>query len=156
MDAEDATYTATFAANEYEIQITLNDETFGSVTIDGSLTFGSEVILTAIAQEGYHFVQWSDGNTEQVRRIIVTGNVNLTAIFEADHATDAEVTHRSEWTVYVVGRSLYVKADDGGEYEVYCSNGSLVYTGNAERTDLPQAGVYIVRKGNETKKVVAK
>ncbi|MBQ7697491.1 MAG: InlB B-repeat-containing protein [Paludibacteraceae bacterium] len=156
VDAEDATYTATFAANEYEIQITLNDETFGSVTIDGSLTFGSEVILTAIAQEGYHFVQWSDGNTEQVRRIIVTGNVNLTAIFEADHATDAEVTHRSEWTVYVVGRSLYVKADDGGEYEVYCSNGSLVYTGNAERTDLPQAGVYIVRKGNETKKVVAK
>ena len=134
----------------------MNDETFGSVTIDGSLTFGSEVILTAIAQEGYHFVQWSDGNTEQVRRIIVTGNVNLTAIFEADHTTDAEVTHRSEWTVYVVERSLFVKADDGGEYEVYCSNGSLVYTGNAERTDLPQAGVYIVRKGNETKKAVVK
>ncbi|MBR5188689.1 MAG: InlB B-repeat-containing protein, partial [Paludibacteraceae bacterium] len=31
--------------------------------------------------EGYHFVKWSDGNTEATRTIVVTDNVTLTAEF---------------------------------------------------------------------------
>lgn len=43
---------------------------------------GETVKLTAIAYEGYKFVQWSDGNTDNPRKLLVTEDVNLVAWFE--------------------------------------------------------------------------
>lgn len=42
---------------------------------------GTPVRITATAKEGYHFVQWSDGNTEKERVVTVSADAHYTAIF---------------------------------------------------------------------------
>ncbi len=56
---------------------------------------GETVKLTAIAYEGYKFVQWSDGNTDNPRKLLVTEEVYLEALFE-------ETVHLYRVYVYAV------------------------------------------------------
>ena len=41
---------------------------------------GTQARITATAKEGYHFVQWSDGNTEKERVVTVSADAHYTAI----------------------------------------------------------------------------
>ena len=41
----------------------------------------NNAVITAIPNEGYIFVKWSDGNTETTRYIDVTDDINLVAYF---------------------------------------------------------------------------
>ena len=45
---------------------------------------GDSVTIQAKPATGYHFVSWSDGNTNEIRRIGVTGNDTLRATFAVD------------------------------------------------------------------------
>ena len=57
----------------------------GVITQDlggSSFASGTTVKITALAQTGYRFKQWSDGNISSIRSILMTSNVNLTAEFE--------------------------------------------------------------------------
>lgn len=63
---------------------------------------GTEVILTAIPNNGYKFVRWSDGITDNPRDIIVTspyagGRVTYTAIFEKVYVTYDTVFSFQKW-----------------------------------------------------------
>ena len=84
----DATYSATYDSTkiEYNIDITIPDttDTHGTVTIDGEPTYGDTITLTAIPEEGYHFVEWNDGNTDNPRQIIVLGDTAIYPIFAKD------------------------------------------------------------------------
>ena len=84
----DATYTATYDSTkiEYNIDITIPDTigTHGTVIIDGEATYGDTITLTAIPEEGYHFVEWNDGNTDNPRQIIVVGDTAIYPIFAKD------------------------------------------------------------------------
>ena len=42
---------------------------------------GTELIITATPSEGYHFEQWSDGNTDNPRTVTVDADINLAAEF---------------------------------------------------------------------------
>ena len=53
----------------------------GAVTEGGEYTYGTEITLSAIANDGYRFVKWSDGNTENPRIVTVTENKTYTAEF---------------------------------------------------------------------------
>jgi len=44
---------------------------------------GTTVSLSAIADTGYEFVSWSDGNTDRIRTVVMTGDVTLHAIFRS-------------------------------------------------------------------------
>ena len=81
-----ATYTATFSSDVNSYTVTLQAEN-GTVTGAGTYTYGTSANLTATPAECYHFVQWSDGDTNATRTIVVTENVTLTAIFEIDTYT---------------------------------------------------------------------
>ena len=50
---------------------------------------GTELTITAVAAEGYVFVQWSDGVTENPRSITVEDgkNINITAVFKDSSET---------------------------------------------------------------------
>ena len=48
---------------------------------------GDSVTIKATPATGRHFVQWSDGNTQAIRRIEVSGNDTLRAIFAANQYT---------------------------------------------------------------------
>jgi hypothetical protein len=68
----------------YTITVTANDTTMGTVTGGGRYVEGSQVTLTATANQGYHFVQWNDNDTNATRRITVTANATYTATFAQD------------------------------------------------------------------------
>ena len=57
------------------------DAAQGQVTGAGTYLVGDTVTLTAIPNYGYHFVQWSDGNTDNPRTLVLTQDTILTAEF---------------------------------------------------------------------------
>ncbi len=85
----EATYTATYMATKiiYDIDVTPEDDAEGTVGIEGDPTYGSTITLTATPNDCYHFVRWSDGNTDNPRSVVVNGNLSLKAIFEQDSYT---------------------------------------------------------------------
>ena len=57
----------------------------GSINLgSGRRPEGTELTLKATAAEGYHFAQWSDGNTDNPRTLTVDRDINLSAVFEAN------------------------------------------------------------------------
>ncbi|MGX8712414.1 MAG: leucine-rich repeat protein [bacterium] len=85
---EDVNLTAQFAMETFTVTVASADPTMGGVTVNGDASVtvesGETVTLTATANEGYHFTQWNDGNTDNPRTVTVTSDTNFTAYFEAD------------------------------------------------------------------------
>lgn len=63
MPYEDIQYIAKFAWTPYSITLSVNDDSMGSVTGDGSYTHGQQVNLTATPNEHYSFFGWYDDST---------------------------------------------------------------------------------------------
>ena len=62
--------------------VTLSAGTGGSINQEsGRVVEGTELIITATPSEGYHFEQWSDGNTDNPRTVTVDADINLAAEF---------------------------------------------------------------------------
>ena len=76
-----ATYTATLAREKYLLTVESADNNKGTTTGSGSYDFESNVEIHAIANTGYEFVQWNDGNTNSTRTVTVTENTTYTAQF---------------------------------------------------------------------------
>lgn len=68
------TYTITASANAVE----------GSAVGGGVYESGTQVTLAAVGNTGYHFTQWTDGNTTNPRQITVLSNGSYTAQFVKD------------------------------------------------------------------------
>ena len=54
---------------------------WGATAGDTTVTYMSEVEISAIPNYGYHFVRWNDGNTSNPRIVTVHGNGTFTATF---------------------------------------------------------------------------
>ena len=65
----DTTLYAIFEAETLMIDVQSNDVVMGETYGGGLYEYNSEVIITADAFEGYQFVKWNDGNTENPRTI---------------------------------------------------------------------------------------
>ncbi len=63
-------------------QITVETDGHGNVAGGGSYDAGETVTLTATADCGYQFKQWSDGSIQNPRTISVTGDASYIAEFE--------------------------------------------------------------------------
>ncbi len=59
----------------------LTTDGHGSVSGAGAYEYGSTVTVSAVADEGYHFVNWSDGSTENPRTLTVNSDMELMATF---------------------------------------------------------------------------
>ena len=77
----DTTLTAEFGVNDYMVVLSAEN---GTVTGYGKYQYGATAQISATPAQGYHFVKWSDGDTNATRSIIVTSDVNLTAEFAID------------------------------------------------------------------------
>ena len=109
-----ATYVATFAQKEmFTINASANIEGWGSVSGGGVYEKGTTIQLNATPANGYRFVQWTDGNTNDTRTITVTANASYVATF-------ASLTH------------LFTVSADGGSYsspqKVIFSPGNLQWS----------------------------
>ena len=78
---QDTTFTAQFAINQYTISVTCNPQQGSIEGEGGTFNHGTELTYKANANEGYHFVQWSDGVINNPRTIILTQETNLSAVF---------------------------------------------------------------------------
>lgn len=65
--------------------LTISAEDGGTVSSSGGqYEEGTSVTFSATADSGYIFQQWSDGNTDNPRTIIINSNINVTANFLLD------------------------------------------------------------------------
>ena len=67
---------------QYTITVNSNNDAWGTVTGGGTYNDGATATLTATPKEGYIFVKWQDGTTENPRTITVTADETWTAYFE--------------------------------------------------------------------------
>ena len=78
----------------------------GSVdtTANGQYSTGSIITITAIADEGYSFAGWSDGNTDNPRTITIGKNdIELSANFVDPNVVDLGLTSGTLWAKKNVG-----------------------------------------------------
>lgn len=72
------------SVQKYTLTVTSADSQMGSVTGGGEYEAGTQATVTAVANSGYQFKQWSDGNTSATRSVTVNSNLTLTATFETE------------------------------------------------------------------------
>lgn len=93
-------------ARTYTINVNANDATMGSVTGAGSYLEGTSATLTATPTTGFKFLNWNDGNTDNPRNVIVTGNASYTAIFDTAYYTITVISNNPAWGT-VTGGGTY-------------------------------------------------
>lgn len=137
--------------NGYNVEVSVNDETFGSVTVESDCSTGT---LTATANEGYVFISWNDGNTDNPRTVTLTSDTSFTAIFaaidESSLSEDAEVAKIGVYPNPARGKVVFDKAVE--RVEVIDLVGKTIQTyENASEINIGAlpAGVYHLRMSLE-------
>lgn len=77
---QDTTFIAEFARNSYTVTVVAANIEEGK-TEELSALYLDEVEISATPNYGYHFVQWSDGNTDNPRIVTLTQDTTFTAEF---------------------------------------------------------------------------
>lgn len=83
----DITLTAIFVVNDtnvnyYTLTAVANDPAMGTVTGSNQYAEGATATLTATPNDGYEFVNWSNGATTPTITVVVTSDTVLTAYFQ--------------------------------------------------------------------------
>lgn len=155
LPASNVTISATFV-QQHEIVVAPNNEKFGTTTGSGTYTANEQIIITATPFANYQFLQWNDGVTDNPRTIIVTQDSTFVAQFISAVALE-DVTNNSTLVYAHIGKIIIEHATDK-TISIYTSIGQhicdLTNTKNAEII-VPQ-GIYIVKTGNQTHKVIVK
>ena len=128
----------TSCTKKYTITVKSNNEAWGTVTGGGEYVVNSQVSLTAVPKDGYVFLKWDDGNSENPRSFAVTADATFTAIFmELSTESGVNVTFNGEtWKggdTYAEydpsDKSWYVDAYPNEEEDYPCFN-MLMYKSN--------------------------
>lgn len=132
------------------IDVQTADTTMGVATITTQPTcFDSIATISATPNEGYRFLSWQDGNTENPRSVTVTIDTTFTAYFESTTQGIFNV-YDKKIIVYPSPTSGIIKvdADDVIRIDVYNVNGQLFNTAFKETvidiSTLP-SGIYSVK-----------
>ena len=144
------------------ITVTVNNEAMGSAsyTLDGNTA-----VLTATANEGYSFVIWNDGNTENPRTVTITSDTTFMAIFSP--ASSLQEVNAREFALYPNPAKSFVNLEfealkENTLLQILDLNGRKVRTFDLkagqenlriEIGELPK-GVYTVMLGNTAKKLI--
>ena len=126
---KDYNLTATFRiidipANHYTLTLTCDEG--GLVSKSPDLAYYEEnasVTISATANEGYKFVQWSDGNTNAIRVVTMNQNYTLHATFIAQYTltiTSSEggtVSKNPDYELYDAGTQVTLTAQPNEGFE---------------------------------------
>ncbi len=153
----DTTFTAFFEVNPpttYTIIVISNDTTMGNVSGSGTYTEGQEVVISATALPGFHFVQWQDSNIEAVRTISVNSDGMYIAYFMANQ----EVPTIDEFELISQDGAIIVKGVCRESLIIYDVLGRTIVREILTQDScytMPQTGLYLVRVGDRpTKKII--
>ena len=103
----DTIVTAEFAKNTYSVQLSC-DETKGQVSGAGTYEYLDTIQLNVSSVYGYHFDQWSDGNTQNPRNITLTQDTVLIAEFAKNTYTVAGQTDQEKGHIEGIGEYEYL------------------------------------------------
>ena len=123
--------------------------------------------MTAIANNGYVFSRWNDGNTENPRTVTVTSDTAFVAIFTASGSSSLQEVNAREFALYPNPAKSFVTLEfealkENTLLQILDINGRRVRTFDLKAGvetlridlgDLPK-GVYTVMLGNVTKKLI--
>ena len=165
---EDLELTANFeeippvVVETYTVSLAVNNPAWGNVFQSGNGIYeeGVEIMITANANEGYRFVNWTNNGTEfskeAVYKFAVTENLELIANFEKNSGDVANETQdKDNFYVYTQDRNI-VLSETRGAVQVFNAVGQCVYSGNATIIPVRQRGMYVVRVGTNVYKVLVK
>jgi hypothetical protein len=79
---KDTTITAIFDTTGFDVDLYVNDQSWGSVTGDGNYNINKVIQIAATPNTDYVFVQWNDGDTNNPRTVTVLSDTNFTAQFD--------------------------------------------------------------------------
>lgn len=140
---------AVFMPKMFSIQATPNNAAWGNVIGEGEYAYGSQVSLMAVPEEGYRFVGWSDGSTENPYTLLVDGDIELTANFEPSESI-TDVTGIN-YTISCEDGVIHVNGASGAIIKIYDSVGRCISTTNSNEEvrsfNMPASGVYMVQVG---------
>ena len=133
---------------DFTITANVNNSAFGSVAVESDCST-STATLTATANEGYKFVRWNDGNTENPRIVTLSSDITFTAIFsEINNSSLMDVEH-SELSLYPNPTNSKVTFNQAIEkVEVIDLSGKTLQTyenANEINIETLPAGVYHLR-----------
>jgi hypothetical protein len=134
-----------FIGGDYFVDVTAEN---GTVEGAGAYEENAEATLTATPTEGYKFVQWSDGVTDNPRTVVVVSDTTFTAEFEIDDSPISDI-QTSDVNVRLIGNRVVVEGAD--DYTVYSISGQ-----NLGKAESVERGIYIVVVNGKSYKVVAK
>ena len=121
----DVNLTAVFTRiqSSYECHLGTNNEDYGRVDPDTgyvNIDHGEECEIEAVPFQGYEFVRWSDGRTENPRTIVAVKPIELTAIF---HSIETEEFWLEERRCTIEGNGTDLHYGDEIEVTVTPDNG---------------------------------
>lgn len=75
-------HVAIFKPITYGVTVLSSNPLYGTGNGSCSADYGTNITISATANTGYHFVKWSDGDTNPSRTVTVSGKMTFTAVFE--------------------------------------------------------------------------
>ena len=150
MPGEDATLTANFAAARHTLTLAVNPSDAGTVDGEGDYEEGETVNLSATPNEGFQFINWTDGQHSEVSasasfQFVMPGeDVTLTANFaEVKHTLTLVVNPSNAGNVdgagdYPQGATVSLTATPDAGFEF------VNWTGDTDHVDDPQSASTIV------------
>ena len=142
----------------------MSSHTDAGVTVgNGVYPRGTVVEVGALAREGYRLQNWSDGTTDNPKRVVMDCDQTLIATFANN--VGVEQPTMASVKVYVVNGTLMIEAPARESISVYNSMGRMMYHrvgdrllgDNVETVKVVGlgVGVYVVKVGESgVKKVV--
>ena len=136
----------------YTVTVNSADTTMGTASAGGEVEEGESFTIRAIANEGYHFTHWNDGDTNAERTVVVTSDTTFTAYFEADGGTEGigDVDGMNA-KVYSVNGQVVVEKATGLTVTLYDAAGRQLAVRRNEGApllfDVPASGTYLVKVG---------
>ena len=122
------------------VTLTSNNSAWGIVSGSGNYVANRQVTIIATPTTGYHFVKWSDNNTEASRTITVTAALTLTATFEEDAVDETftvqAIANNAAFGT-VTGSAVYT-AGTTATLEATPAKGYKFVKWNDENTDNPR------------------
>ena len=152
-----------FEGKPYYVVATANNRRWGWVDVIQPTCGDNIAIMEATPEEGYRFVRWDDGNTDNPRWLNHTGSgyVYRKAIFESTSGIQA-LEASPDIKVYTSYGNIVIEGAAGEQASLFDVMGRRLLTAKVYespfsimRSQIPNTGIYLVKIGNrKTKKIL--